>query len=466
MVGDDKEEHRDDDMKNTIFSSIRFYILVVLVGVVAGLGAIVFRDLIGLFHNLFFYGVFSPDYDVLKHAAPSRWGIGIVLVPVIGAAMVAFLVKNFAPEAKGHGVPEVMDAIYYERGIVRPIVAVVKAVASSISIGTGGSVGREGPIIQIGAAFGSTIGQWIKVPDWQRITLIACGAGGGIAATFNAPFGGILFAVEIMLPELGARTLMPVSIATAIATYVSYGAFGNAAFIPFTTAAALHVTSFGMACFLIFSVVLGLLSTVFIRSIYFAEDVFEGLTRNYYVRHMTGMLFIGVNMYLMMRFFGHYYIQGVGYATVVDVLGMILSHPGFLIFLALIKLFDTAVTLGSGGSGGVFSPLLFIGATAGASFAGFVNYLFPGHADMNLQLGALAGMAGMVGASTGAVMTAIVMTAELTSDFSIILPLMLVVAIANSVRLLLMPDTIYTLKLTRRGHIIPACLQSERRVMK
>lgn len=435
------------------FADIRFYMLIILVGVAAGLGAIIFRELIGFFHNILFYGQLSFNYDVLQHAAPSRWGMGIILVPVLGAVCVAYLVQRFAPEAKGHGVPEVMDAIYYERGVVRPIVALVKAIASSLSIGSGGSIGREGPIIQIGAAFGSAMGQWIKVADWQRIVFIACGAGGGIAATFNTPLGGILFALEIMLPEWSARTIIPVSIATAVATYTSYLYFGNMAFIPFVTTAAQALQWTDMANLILLSVVAGLVSTLFIRSIYFTEDLFDRIPGGYYVRHMLGMFFIGINMYIMMAVFGHYYIQGVGYATVVDVLGSTLTHPGFLFFLALLKLIDTSVTLGSGGSGGIFSPLLFIGATLGAGFAGVCG--------LNLPLGALAGMAAMVGASTAAPLTAIIMTAELTNDFTIILPLMLIVAIAYGVRRVLLKDSVYTLKLTRRGHFIPEALKKQ-----
>src|SRR3990167_289236 len=443
---------------------LQFYALIVFVGLIAGLGAILFRELIAIFHNIFFYGQFSIFYDVLKHAAPSPWGLVIIIIPVIGAALVAFLVKHFAPEAKGHGVPEVMDAIYYHKGIVRPVVAVIKALASSISIGSGGSVGREGPIMQIGSAFGSTIGQWVRVADWERITLIACGAGGGIAATFNTPFGGILFALEIMLPELSARTIIPVCIATAIATYTSYLYFGSAPFIPFATHAVLQMHLFQICSYLILSLILGLASAVFIQAIYVAEDIFDIIPGNYYSRHMLGMLLLGVSMYLMMREFGHYYIQGVGYATIIDVLAETLTHPGFLLFLAILKLIDTAITLGSGGSGGVFSPLLFIGATLGGSFTGIANYFFP-EMQMNLQLGALVGMASMVGASTGAVLTAIMMTAELINDFTIILPLMITVAIAYATRRALMKDSVYTLKVSRRGHPIPDSLTSRLHVM-
>ena len=173
---------------------LRFSILAVIVGIVAGLGAVIFRGLIAGFHNSLLLGRFSLEYDANVHTPSSPWGPLVVLVPVIGAVGVAFLVKTFAPEAKGHGVPEVMDAIYYGGAKIRPVVALVKSLASALSIGSGGSVGGEGPIIQIGASFGSTVGQILRLPPWQRITLIAGGAGGGIAATFNTPVGGVLFA--------------------------------------------------------------------------------------------------------------------------------------------------------------------------------------------------------------------------------------------------------------------------------
>lgn len=443
-------------MKNykQILPELRFFVLIVLVGIISGLGAIVFRDLIGLINNLLFYGRFDLHYQVLSHVEPSRWGIGVIFVPVVGAFFVAFLVKNFAPEAKGHGVPEVMDAIHYKRGRIRPIVAVVKAFASSISIGSGGSVGREGPIIQIGAAFGSTLGQWVKVADWQRITLIACGAGGGIAATFNAPFGGVLFALEVMLPEISARTIIPICISVFIATFISCLDSGNSAFIPLTNHAFSAMNGLDVSMFIVMGIFFGLFSALFIRAIYFAEDAFDKLKGSYYFRHMLGMFFVGVSMYLMMHVFGHYYIQGVGYSTVHDVLYSVLTHPGFLLFLALLKLIDTSITLGSGGSGGIFSPLLFIGATFGACYIGAVNLIVPDN-HISLTLGALAGMASLVGASTGAPLTAIIMTAELTGDYTIIWPLLGIVTISYAVRRLVMKDSVYTLKLTRRGHVIP-----------
>ena len=168
------------------------------------------------------------------------WGPLVILVPVIGGIGVTWIVSNFAPEAKGHGVPEVMDAIYYKQGIIRPVVAVVKSLASALAIGTGAAVGREGPIIQIGSALGSTLGQLIRMPAGQRITLVAAGAGAGIAATFNTPIGGVLFAIELMLPEISVNTFLPVALATGTATFIGRLFFGpQPAFIVPTNLAAL-----------------------------------------------------------------------------------------------------------------------------------------------------------------------------------------------------------------------------------
>jgi CIC family chloride channel protein len=180
--------------------------LALVVGVVTGFGAVVFRDLIGLIHNVLFLGQFTAHYDANLFTPPSPWGPFIILVPVIGAIAVTFIVTKFAPEARGHGVPEVMDAIYYKGGVIRPIVAVVKSLASAIAIGSGAAVGREGPIIQIGSALGSTLGQLVPMPAGERIILVAAGAGAGIAATFNTPIGGVMFAIELMMPEVSVRT--------------------------------------------------------------------------------------------------------------------------------------------------------------------------------------------------------------------------------------------------------------------
>ncbi|HEX3918295.1 MAG TPA: chloride channel protein, partial [Caulobacteraceae bacterium] len=192
--------HNDEEVRRLNLSQLS--LLALLVGIITGFGAIGFRDLIGLVHNFAFSGRLSFSYDANVFTGPAPWGALVILVPVIGGILVTFVVSNFAPEAKGHGVPEVMDAIYYKGGVIRPVVALVKSLVSAIAIGTGSSVGREGPIIQIGSALGSTLGQIIRMPVSQRIALVAAGAGAGIAATFNTPIGGVMFAIELMLPEV------------------------------------------------------------------------------------------------------------------------------------------------------------------------------------------------------------------------------------------------------------------------
>jgi CIC family chloride channel protein len=451
------------------YGPFSFFFLSILVGVVAGLGAVVFRGLIAFFHNLFFFGKLSVVYDANIHTPVSPWGIFVILVPVVGALVVAFLVKNFAPEAKGHGVPEVMDAIYYNKGIIRPVVAVIKSFASAISIGSGGSIGREGPIIQIGSSFGSTLGQILKIPVWERITLIAAGAGGGIAATFNTPIGGVLFAVEIILHELSVRTLVPIAIATATATYIGRIFFGpHPSFvIPSFETPYFHITKpLVLLSYMGLGLIMGVISAIYIKSIYSFEDFFEKRIRgSYYTRHMIGMFQVGIIMYLLMAITGHYYIEGVGYSTVQDVLSGTLSSLLLLMILFALKLFTTSLTLGSGASGGIFSPALYMGATLGGAYGIIVHQIFPGLA-ISPPAFAVAGMAGVVGGVTGAALAAIVMIFEMTLDYSVIIPMTITVALSYGIRKILLKESIYTLKLVRRGHYIPEALQANLHQLK
>jgi len=300
----------------------RLSLVAIFVGIVTGFGAIAFRGLIGFIHNLLFLGHFSFFYDANAYTPPSPCGAFVILVPVLGALVVTLLVTKFAPEARGHGVPEVMDAVYYAEGRIRPIVAAVKSLASAVAIGSGSAVGREGPIIQIGASLGSTIGQIIPLAAWQRITLVAAGAGAGIAATFNTPIGGVMSAIELMMPEVSVRTFLPVALATVTATYVGRLYFGlEPAFrMPVLANLPHHATSLGaLLLFALLGVLTGLAATTFIKGLHWVEGVFDRI-RNPYVRHASGMLLVGLMIYGLFQAFGHYYVEGVGYATIQDVL--------------------------------------------------------------------------------------------------------------------------------------------------
>jgi CIC family chloride channel protein len=436
-------------------------LLALVVGIVAGFGAVVFRDLIALVHNLLFLGQLTVRYDANVFTPPSPWGPFVILVPVVGAIGVTFLVTKFAPEAKGHGVPEVMDAIYYNRGVIRPIVALVKSLASAIAIGSGSAVGREGPIIQIGSAFGSTLGQIIRMPQGQRITLVAAGAGAGIAATFNTPIGGVLFAIELMMPEVSVRTFLPVAIGTGTATFIGRIFFGDqpALVVPLPPLQQPGVDA-ALLLFLYASlgVLTGLAATGFVRGLHFLEDQFDRI-KEPYVKHIFGMLLVGILIYVLHVNFGHYYVEGVGYSTVQAIVFGQLNAAWLLALLFICKLLATTTSLGSGSSGGIFSPSLFMGATLGGAFAsGLIDLHVP--LPVNVPAFAMVGMAAMVGGGTGAAMTAVTMIFEMTRDYSIVLPMILAVAFSLGVRRILSPESIYTLKLARRGHLVPKALHA------
>lgn len=447
----------------------RFCLLAVMVGVIAGLGAVGFRELIAVFHNLLFLGKFSFTYHVNTHTPESPWGMLVIFVPAIGAAGVALLARQFAPEAKGTGVPEAMDAICYNRGQIRPTVALVKAPASALSIGSGGSLGREGPIIQIGASFAAAMGEILRVPVWQRVALITMGAGGGIAATFNTPVGGMLFVAEMMMREISVRTLVPVAISAATATWVGQIFFGNNASLAIPAMATLPLRTAHplalLACAAL-GVVVGLLATLFIKCIYWTEDFFEQRVRgSYYRQHILGMFVVGIIIYGMMRATGHYYVQGLGYATVQQVLAGGATPLFLLGILFALKFLVTSLTLGSGGSGGIFSPCLFLGATLGGIAGTLLGHFFP-QTGLNGPTLAIAGMAGLVAGVTGAALASIVMLFEMTRDYSIVLPTIISVAVSYGVRKAFLRDSIYTMKLARRGHPVPDAFRTARTRME
>jgi CIC family chloride channel protein len=440
---------------------VRLSGLAILVGLVTGFGAVVFRDLIGFIHNLLFLDQFSMHYDANLFTPPSPWGALVILVPVVGAVLVTFLVTNFAPEARGHGVPEVMDAIYYKGGVIRPAVAVVKSLASAVAIGSGAAVGREGPIIQIGSALGSTLGQIVRMPAGQRIILVAAGAGAGIAATFNTPIGGVMFAIELMMPEVSVRTFLPVALSTGVATFIGHFFFGaQPAFAvpqlpPMSTDASSAII---LGLYALLGAVCGIAAAGFIRGLHLVEDLFDKIKERY-TRHVLGMLLVGILMYALQQRFGQYYVDGVGYATVQAILLAQLSAAGLLVLLFFCKVLATSLSLGSGSSGGIFSPSLFMGATIGGAFAAALSSL---HLPLTIDIPsfAMVGMGAMVGGGTGAVMTAVTMIFEMTRDYDIVLPMILAVALSVGVRRLLSRENIYTLKLLRRGHVIPKALHA------
>ncbi|MDC7228531.1 MAG: chloride channel protein [Spirochaetales bacterium] len=438
------------DEKYNLERALIVSLLCILVGIVSGFGAIGFRYLIGFFHNLFFEGKISFIYNS-EIPFISRWGRFVVLVPAAGIMIANFITEKWAPEAKGHGVPEVMVAVMEDRGKIRPIVALVKSFASAVTIGAGGSVGREGPIVQIGASFGSTLGQVFKLKTREVIILVSAGVAGSIGATFNAPIGGILFALELILPEYSIMTIMPLVVSSTIATRISTTILG---FSPaFILPNYILVSSTEVVFYIVLGILAGLVSILFIRTLYATEDLFNKIKINSNIKALAGGLLLGVTGYLSYRFLGQYYVFGVGYAFLNEVLSTPVPALGVLLLLVVLKIFSNSLTLASGGSGGIFAPSLFLGAAVGAAVGIIVNYAFP-NITASPSAYAIVGMAAVVSGTTGASITAIIMIFEMTRNYEIMLPLMLSVVISHFVTAFFNQETIYTKKLNRRGILI------------
>ncbi len=418
------------------FDQLFVMIMAMLIGVFAGVISAGFRALIDSFrHGLWGAGALV---DVAM-AAPVYLKIGI---PAIGGATVAWGVQRFAPEAKGHGVPEVMNAVATQNGFIRMRVVVIKALASAMSIASGASVGREGPIVQIGSAFGSTIGQLFQVSIRRMKTFIGCGAAAGIAATFNAPIAGAIFASEVILGDFSAAAIGPIIIASVFGTVISRGLYGDfPAFVPPTY--TLH-SPVEIIFYIMLGIVTGVVGWFFVRALYKTEDVFDAWTAPVALKGLLGgALLGGVAVYLPQ-------ILGVGYESMESVLN---GNLGFVIAIGLVlaKIFATSLSMGFGASGGVFAPSLFIGSMLGGALGLIIHSLFP---EITASSGAyaLVGMAAMVAATTHAPVTAVLIIFEMTTEYTVILPLMItsIIAMVISSRLL-DGSNIYTLKLIRRG---------------
>jgi chloride channel protein, CIC family len=412
-------------------------IVAIIIGLLAGLAAILIRTLIFEISNL----SFSGSGTVLENIISTPW-FWVLLVPVLGGLVVGPLIYFFAPEAKGHGVPEVMQAILLKGGRIRPRVALVKALASAITIGTGGSVGREGPIIQIGSSIGSTVGQFFNVSNTRMKTLVGCGAAAGIAAAFNAPIAGALFAVEIILMDFAIVQFSPIVISSVVATVVSHQFEGN--FAAFQVPEYALVSPYELGFYFILGILSGVVSWLFIKVLYYFEHFFDNKFKmpEYLKPAVGGLLIGGIAL-------AYPEIMGVGYDSINNALhGDMIWHIALV--LIFVKILATSLTLGSGGSGGIFAPSLFMGASLGAFFGAGVVYLFP---EISATPGAyaLVAMGGLVAGTTRAPITAIIIVFELTNDYNIILPLMITCIISMILSTKLSRESIYTLKLLMRN---------------
>lgn len=453
----------------------RDWYLIVLgagVGVVTAFGAIGFKLLLDLTEQQGF---------AFQRVLP-LWALP--LIPMVGALCTGLLVYFFAPEARGHGVPEVMDALYRKKARIRPRVAFIKSVASVCTIGSGGSAGAEGPIVQIGSAIGSGIAQWLNIPRDQIATLLGCGAAAGIAAVFNAPIAGVFFVLEILLRDFSLRTFTPIILASVFSTVTMQAVLGKnqAIFAVSTDLSELQFTFPDLPSYIVLGLVCGVVAVGFTRLMYATEDTYEKFKLHPIIKPITGAALLGLLgiVFLLLanrdgaatsipNFFGN------GYATIIALLdpasyaqatvivadelgegtGIVVSTTMFMLLLLVVcKTVGTCFTLGSGGSGGAFAPSLFIGAAAGALVGVTLDHIGLLSAGGSPAAYALVGMAAVVAGTTHAPLTAILILYELTRNPFVLLPIMLAAIVATMIAQLFMRDSIYSLKLRRRGVLV------------
>jgi CIC family chloride channel protein len=414
-------------------------LLASMVGVISGFVAFLLYNLIGFFTNLAFYGVWSFHF---RSAADNRLGAWVIVIPVIGGLLIGVMAKYGSPKIRGHGIPEAMEAVLTSKSRIEAKVAILKPISAAIGIGTGGPFGAEGPIIQTGGAFGSLVGQLVSTTASERKVLLACGAGAGLAAMFNAPITGALLAIELLLFEFQARSFIPLMLANALAVAVRLRLFGDETM--FQVGSFDYDLFHGIPFYLVLGLICGVAAIGFSSTLKWLEEFFDHMKKIPTVFHPAiGALGLGVVGYFFPRVFGP------GYATIGDILNVRLA----LTAVVLVLVFKAAVvllSLGSGTSGGTLAPMFMMSAAIGSTFAMVVNILIPG-AHLSVGAYAVAAMGALLCACARATFTFMVCAIETTHDFHAVVPVILVCVVADAVAVRYMPYSIMTEKLARMG---------------
>jgi CIC family chloride channel protein len=421
------------------FRMLLISLLAAAIGLVAGLVAFALYKLIGLFTNLFFFHRWSTAFSSAQH---NHLGWMVIVTPVIGGLIVGVMAKYGTSKIKGHGIPEAMEAVLFNRSRIAPGVAILKPISAAIAIGTGGPFGAEGPIIQTGGAIGSLVGQAFHTTAVERKVLLACGAAAGMSATFNTPIAGVILAIELLLFEFKSRSFIPLVIASTLATAVHMQLLGLGPM--FQVSAMDFEIPRALPFYLVLGLICGLAAAAFSKLLYWVEDQFDKLPFDQLWWPAIGALGLGIIGFFVPR------VLGVGYDTISDILNGSLAWK-LLLVVMVAKAVALVISLGSGTSGGLLAPCFMWSAAMGGIFAMVANHFVP---SLHLSPGAFAlvAMGAVFGAASRATFTFIIFAFEITRDYNSILPLMLVSVIADGIAILLMPhSSIMTEKLARRG---------------
>lgn len=450
--------HKAKDNISNIFLTFktpcvpRMVILAAFIGVIGGLGAVGFHYLILGFKNLFFGATSTETFLDSVRALPWYYRL---FAPAIGGLIVGPLVTYVVKEARGHGVPEVMEAVALRSGVIRFRVAPLKALISAICIGSGGSAGREGPIVQIGASFGSAVGGYLKLTPEKVETLLGAGAAAGVAGTFNAPLAGVIFSLEVLLRKVELDSFSPIVVAAVVGTAVANALFGRNGPI-FNIPVHELVSYWELFIYLGLGLIGAVVALAYGNSLYSMEHLFEKIPIPEASKAAIGGLCLGFLALAIPQ------IHSTGYPIMESALHDKLPLQMVFLFMAA-KILATILTLGSGGSGGIFAPSLFIGAMMGSTYGKVVRYLFPA-ITAGASSYAMVGMGTVFAGATHAPLTAIIILFEMTRDPKIILPLMFACIVSSVVTSRLQKRNIYTTKLLNRGVDIDAI--EERNVLE
>ena len=411
----------------------------ILVGIGTGLGAVLLSWLIQKI-RLIAYTLSAPFFSQI---APYHF----ILILGIGGLITGLIIHFTTDQIKGGGIPEVIDAVANHGGRIHPGIAITKLLATATCIGTGGSAGSEGPIAQIGASIGSSIGQFFRLSEKRIRTLVACGAGGGTAAAFNTPIAGSLFAVEVILDNISSVNFSAIVITAVVSSSIARLIKGNRFF--FNVPAYPATPPLELVLFFIMGILAAVSAVGFSRLRYFVEDLWKKTRLPAYLVPAFGGILVGVIGIFSYKLNGFPRVFGIGYESMHETLTTGLPFKMALV-LFLLKMLATSLTVGSGNSGGIFAPSLFMGAMLGECFGLIANHLFPGSATP-AEVYALVGMAAFFSGAVRAPITSILMIFEMTGNYNLVLPLMLTAVSSSLFSKWLSEDTIYTKKLTRQG---------------
>jgi CIC family chloride channel protein len=422
--------------KPSISSTNIELILACLVGIGAGLASVLFRFVMHEMHYFFFEIVYPWLSQTSVYLLP--------IIPMIGAILLIPFSLKYPGEINGYGLPRFLVSVHIRGGLIRTRQVFIKILTSAITISTGGSAGVEGPVAQIGGAVGSSVGRFFQMGSHRLKVLIACGAAAGIAAQFNAPLAGVLFAQEIiMVGEFQLQAFGVIVIASGLATAISRAFYTSA-----PTFGVLHyefISYYELGPYVVLGLLIGVLAYLFIKTFFFIGDSFAQLKIHSQVKPIIGAFMVGCLGLI------HFGVLGDGYRYI----DLAIQSPAALpivaiLLLVFLKMVATSITLGSGNVGGVFAPSLFIGAMIGAVFGWVVDWVFP---DLGIHPGsyALVGMGAFLAAATHAPMTSIFLLFEITGNYEVIIPIMFASVIGVMVARRFCPDSLDSMELSRQG---------------